>query len=425
MTDILSENGAWLDGASADDLRRVTDALYRVHKLSELVTEYSAVLDMIMVESRTVANAEACSLLLYDEVEEELFFSVALNESDEQSRLLKQIRLKLDQGIAGECATRRVSINVPDAAHDPRIHTPADEASGFETRTLLVVPLVDQEHLIGVLEVVNKVDGEAFTEFDARIMEMFASLAASVITQSRLIDENLESERLAAIGETVAGLSHYTKNILTVVSVSSEIIDDGLVQKKIGILENPWKIMKRSLKRLSYVIEDMLAYSTERQPVYELYPLAELIDDVVTSVEGMQGRKSIQIELDVSGLSEPVMIDSRGMHRCLLNLVLNAVDELPDADGCVKVAGTRLDSGIVRITVEDNGAGIKEENLDRIFNPFFSTKGNRGTGLGLAVTQKIVAEHGGRISAGNRETGGAVFTIEFPERPRESDGVMG
>jgi signal transduction histidine kinase len=256
-------------------------------------------------------------------------------------------------------------------------------------------------------------------------MEMFASLAASVITQSRLIDENLESERLAAIGETVAGLSHYTKNILTVVSVSSEIIDDGLVQKKIEILENPWKIMKRSLKRLSYVIEDMLAYSTERQPVYELYPLAELIDDVVTSVEGMQGRKSIQIELDVSGLSEPVMIDSRGMHRCLLNLVLNAVDELPDADGCVKVAGTRLDSGIVRITVEDNGAGIKEENLDRIFNPFFSTKGNRGTGLGLAVTQKIVAEHGGRISAGNRETGGAVFTIEFPERPRESDGVMG
>ncbi len=417
MSEELGEKIDWLDMVSAGDMRRVTDALYRIHKLSELVSEYPAVLDTIMLESQMVANAEACSLLLYDEDENDLYFAVALGDSDEQSDTLKQVRLQLDQGIAGECATNRITINVADALSDPRIHKPADDATGFETRSLLAVPLVDQDRLIGVLEVVNKIGDATFSEFDERIMEMFGSLGASVITQARLIDENLASERLAALGQTVAGLAHYSKNILATLNVGSELIDEGVAQKKIGIVENPWKIMKRSLKRLSNVIEDMLAYSTDRSPAYEACSLKELIDEVLLTVNGLMGSRSISISNETGGLEGEVVIDSRGIFRCLLNLMLNAADAAPNEDGWIGVSGDRSEDGIIRITVENNGAGIDRTVIEKIFEPFFSTKGSRGTGLGLAVTRKIAEEHGGSVNAGNRDEGGAIFTMKFPERP--------
>jgi len=141
-----------------------------------------------------IANAEACSLLLYDTESEELYFSVPLGDSSQRNRQLKE----------------------------------ADETSGFKTRSLLAVPMVQKEHLIGVLEVVNKIGEKVFSTFDERIMELFASLGASVILQARLIDENLQAERMVAIGQTVAALSHYSKNLLGSVRASIEIIDECL-----------------------------------------------------------------------------------------------------------------------------------------------------------------------------------------------------
>ena len=176
--------------------------------------------------------------------------------------------------------------------------------------------------------------------------------------------------------------------------------------------------MKRSLTRLSNVIADMLAYSTERPQVFEESSLDDVIDEVLSTVHLLMGKKSIAISEDTAGLKGRIVIDPKGMYRCLLNLVLNAADALSGTNGWIGITATRIDGGLVRIRVEDNGVGIDPAVIGQIFNPFFSTKGSSGTGLGLAVTQKIVEEHGGMIEVGNRETGGAVFTIEIPEKPR-------
>lgn len=402
---------AWIESASEADMPRMIDALYRVQKLNTVVRDYQAVLNAIMVESQMIANAEACSLLLFDEAKEELYFSVALGDSNQRNRRLKEVRLRLDQGIAGESARLRKTINVADATNDSRLHREVDETTGFNTRSLLAVPMVDKEHLVGVLEVVNKIGERGFSTFDERIMEMFASLGASVIVQAKLIEDNLQSERMAAIGQTVSGLSHYSKNLLGSVGASIELIDEGLEANDTESIKPSWRIMKRSIARISNIIEDMLAYSKERKPLLEACSVDALIDDALASLEPMLTKQSITIEKNVRVENE-CTLDARGIHRCLLNLLVNAMDAVVvNGEGWICISAWTENDGELHITVEDNGAGIDEAVLEKIFDPFFSTKGARGTGLGLAVTRKVIEEHGGHIVANNRESGGGVFEV--------------
>ena len=413
MTNAGGYSANWFESASEADMPRMIDALYRVQKLNAVVRDYQAVLNAIMVESQMIANAEACSLLLFDAESEELYFSVALGDSSQRNRQLKEVRLRLDQGIAGEAARLRKTINVADATNDSRLHKEADETTGFNTRSLLAVPMVEKEHLIGVLEVVNKIGEKGFSTFDERIMEMFASLGASVIVQARLIDENLQAERMAAIGQTVAGLSHYSKNLLGSVGASIEIIDEGLDDQDTEKIKTPWRIMKRSIGRITNIIEDMLAYSKEREPMLEMCSLPEIIDDAFASLEPLLSRQSITIEKNVS-VNTLCKLDGRSIHRCLLNLLVNAMDAVEsDGDGWIRLKAWEDPSGYMVITVEDNGLGIESIVIERIFDPFFSTKGSRGTGLGLAVTRKIVEEHDGRITASNRSEGGSLFEMRI------------
>ena len=182
---------AWLSDLSPTELRRIVDGLYRVHHLIAAITDLNELLERIVDESKRIACAEGSSLMLYDPDAEELFFHVTLGESGDLQALKCQVRLKLGQGIAGTAAANREIINVDDPDRDPRFFKDADSITHFETRSLLAVPLVDRENLVGVLELVNKVGGAGFSETDVRLMEMFSSLAATAIANANLIAENV------------------------------------------------------------------------------------------------------------------------------------------------------------------------------------------------------------------------------------------
>jgi signal transduction histidine kinase len=109
-----------------------------------------------------------------------------------------------------------------------------------------------------------------------------------------------------------------------------------------------------------------------------------------------------------------IQADAQGIHRCLLNLLTNAIDALDEDGGEVKISTQSQGENEVLITVEDNGAGMPEKIRQRIFDVFFSTKGSQGTGLGLAVTKKIIDEHGGKIEAQSTPDQGSKFTIKLP-----------
>ena len=406
----INDEKSWLAEVPLDEMQRIVDALYRLHRLHASITDLDGLLEALLEESQAVAHAEASSLLLYDPALDELYFHMARGETGDQQALKEGLRLKLGEGIAGIAAETRASLNVADAHTDPRVDRTGDLLARFDTRSLLALPLLDNNELLGVLELVNKADGGPFTDFDQRVMEMFSSQAASAIGRARLIAENLQSERLAAVGQAVAGLSHYTKNIIHGMLGSVELVDEGMKEAKRELVDRGWPILKRSVSRLTHVVEDMLAFSKPREPLYEPCNVRQVLDEAAETFRELFERRDVALHVDVSGVdeSDPPWLDARGLHQCILNLLTNAGDAVPEEDGKIRLSAKKT-GDLLEIEVADNGPGIAAENRRRIFDAFFSTKGSSGTGLGLAVTQKIVAEHGGSIDVGESDLGGASF----------------
>jgi len=405
----------WVEEASTEEMRRSVEALYRAHRLTAVMRDVDALLTLLAEESRKVARGEACSLLLYDEANEELYFKVALGESGIEETLQEEIRLKVGQGIAGVAAQSRTSIIVENAQSDPRFFRPADDATNFSTRNVLAVPMMDRGKLIGVLEILNKRNGEAFSWLDLHVTEMFSSLAATSITNARLLEEHVQSERMAAIGLAVTGLSHYTKNIVTGLNSSADLIEMGIRKKEMGIIERTWPIFQRSSKRISIFVQDMLSYSKPRKPHIAPCNVAALINDADETFRAMFIRKQTEVRIDTSGCTCEHPMEYQGIYSCLLNLLTNAADAVPDDGGWVEITARTLPNTALEMRVGDNGPGIPEESHDKIFDPFYSTKGQHGTGLGLAVTKKIVEEHGGTIEVTEHPNGGgALFIITLP-----------
>lgn len=422
MNHHTEDETGWIGDGDVTQMRRSVRALHRLHRLVGVLTDRDALLERIAEESRWVAEAEACSLMLYDAASKALFFQVAIGESGDQEALKRDIRLQLGQGIAGSAAEARASILVNDAPNDPRFFPEADTTARFSTRHLLAVPMLDRGELIGVLELVNKTDGGGFSDLDMHVMEMFASLAATAIVNARLIEERLRNERLAAIGQAVTSLSHYTKNIVTGLNSSADLIDMGLARDNLDPLRRSWPVFKRSTKRITHFVQDMLSFSKPRTPLRESFPIEAVINEACDLFRELFAMKQIVLEVDISGVTGLVYADREALFRCLLNLLTNAADAVPAEGGRIQIRA-RKGPDILTIQVEDNGPGVPEALREQIFDPFFSTKGSKGTGLGLAVTRKILREHGGDLHVTGAPGQGALFEVEIPAIPPEEKAI--
>lgn len=402
----------WLADASPEELARIVEALHRCHVLIAAMPDLDRLLPQILEESRRVARAEASSLMLFDAAAQELYFHVALNEQGGDAGL-KAVRLQLGQGIAGAAAESRTSVMVNDVQNDPRFFRGADAATQFHTRNLLAVPMIDRDALIGVVEVLNKIDGEPFTAMDMHVLEMFSSLAATAVANARLIDEQMRTERLAAIGQAVTALSHHTKNIVAGMAGSAELIDMGLAAGRLDVLNKSWPVFKRSTKRISNFVQDMLSFSKHREPMREACRLHDILADAHENFAELFATRKISVEISVVDVDGPIFVDSGALFRAFLNLLTNAADVVPDLTGRIAVLARREGAAVV-IDFVDNGPGVPDPQKSQIFDTFYSTKGSKGTGLGLAVTKKAVEEHGGGIEVLDAPGGGACFRVRIP-----------
>jgi two-component system, NtrC family, sensor kinase len=235
----------------------------------------------------------------------------------------------------------------------------------------------------------------------------------------RLEAELIRTERLAAIGQTVAGMAHSVKNILHGFKGGSYMVNQALETEDTGRLKQGWNLVQRNIDRTSELVMNLLSYSKERKPNPEPCEPNSVVEEVCRLLGETARENEVELITEADPEIGTVMIDPNTLHGALMNLVSNAIDaclfdESTDKDWRVTVRTAVDEDRNLIIEVEDNGAGMSEAVFKKIFTSFFSTKGHRGTGLGLLVTRKNVEEHGGAIEVSSREGEGTVFTIRLP-----------
>jgi two-component system NtrC family sensor kinase len=321
--------------------------------------------------------------------------------------------------------SNREGVLTSDAQEDDRFAA-GNSVVRTGVREAICVPLQGRYDIVGVIYVdtttplVEAAESgrRRFGDDHLKLMIAIAHQAALAVEDTTYYSAMVQSERLAAVGQTIATLSHHIKNILQGIRGGSYLVEMGLDNEDLAVLRKGWDIVNRNQNKISSLVMDMLSYGKDREPDPVPSDLNGLVTEIVETVAQRAEELGATIRwAPVAGLP-PLLFDPEGISRAVLNVVTNALDAIegrPEPTITI-TAGLDRDAGLVRIGVEDNGAGMAPEMLERIFNVFMSTKGARGTGLGLAVSRKILREHGGDIRATSREGAGSSFVLEFPAR---------
>lgn len=231
---------------------------------------------------------------------------------------------------------------------------------------------------------------------------------------------------LAILGETIAGMSHNIKNILSGLQGGVYVVDSGLLRERPERIQAGWKMVKNNVEKVSDLVKGILYASKERKPEYEEYDPGQLLTEVCDLFEPRARDHGIKLARNFERHMGSFLLDPTGLHSALANLVSNALEacrSTEEDDLHQVVVGGRIEGDRLLMEVTDDGEGIPEEVKDKLFNKFYSTKGAKGTGLGLVITRKVIEEHGGFIRVESESGKGTSFFLDIPLRPAASEPV--
>lgn len=408
-----------------DMVYRVGQAITRTLDIDELMRQ---VLDLIF----QWVHCDCGCVMLFDEVSGHL--TPAYRRNRKQGKNVRP--LEISKTILDYVMSRREGVLTSNAQSDARWQGAASIVS-LGIHEAMCVPMQGRYGVVGAIYVdtstspgiaAERKHVETFSEENLALLAAIANQAALAIEDTQFYRATLQSERMAAMGQTVANLSHHVKNILQGIRGGSYLIEQGLNNQNLEVARKGWRLVERNQDRISNLVMDMLSFSKERVPELVEGDLRILVSEVVelmaSRAEEVQARLVWQPPTDFP----LVRFDAEAMHRAVLNVVTNAIDAVESRpDGCVRLMlqvvpqGPAPQCGQVELSIEDNGEGINSENLERIFSVFESKKGARGTGLGLPVSRKILREHGGDIIVESQPGKGARFTLRWPGTSDSTD----
>ena len=439
-----SEGSALLsrpEGAQGDWLR---GALARLGVIYETINATSQILDIQLLLDRILGlilktlSADHGSVLLSASFAQ----SAALNSSgDSESYGDFKVVAKASAipGKGGALISRtvvdhvmheKIGVLVSDALNDSRFNA-VQSIVRSGVREIICVPMRGRHATVGVIyldkhpiEAAMDIYGApkrngAFEKEHLTLAIAVAHQAALAVEDTLYYKARVQGERLAAVGEAVAHLSHHIKNILQGLKSGGEILKLGVRDQEMPLLEQGLRIIEKNHTRLFDLVKDMLGFSKDRVPAFQEKNLVEILTDVVELSVPMAKQHGAEISLETFAKEVFAFVDSEGIHRTILNLVNNAIDAIREKSYGMIVVGLKpsVEAGYVEIVVSDNGEGIAEADLKTIFAPFQSSKGNSGTGLGLAVARKTVEEHKGIIWVESKVNEGTAFFVKIPLGP--------
>jgi signal transduction histidine kinase len=387
-------------------LKRILD----VTRVLNSTLDRNVQLKMIQEVATELTRTTDSSTFLFDRKTGELYAEVATGEAAEK---LKRIVVPLEGSIAGWVIKTGQPAVVNDVQHDSRHYNQADklvsdDQTQFVTRSILAVPLEAQGKIIGVLEVVNKVGDQPFTDEDLELLETLAAQAAVAIEKARLFEQSdLVSEVVHELRTPMTSIIGYSK-MLSMPGIPEET--------KAKFTET----IHREATRLGKMVNDFLDWarleSGRVRFTQAQVDMCRLVNETVQVIEPQAQERGIRIEKSIPGESMVVTGDEARLKQVLVNLASNGVKYNRD-DGMLAFDVQRVQDR-VSIAVRDTGMGIPQESLEKLFERFYRVPGTenivRGAGLGLNITKSLVEAHGGEIRVDSVVGEGTTFTIVLP-----------
>ena len=344
-------------------------------------------------------------------------------------------KIRISKTILDYVLEHTEGVLTSNAREDDRWN-PAGSIVQMGIREAICVPMQGRYGMVGVIyidtytspqQALQRGGGNKFTDDHLKLMIAIAHQAALAVEDTSYYSAMVQAERLAAVGHTIATLSHHIKNILQGIRGGSYLIELGLADHDEEIVSKGWNIVEKNQGRISNLVMDMLTFSKEREPDLQPGNINATVGEVIELMRARAEELDVRLDWNPAGKMPTAMFDHEGIHRAVTNVVTNAIDACDGTEEGSVVVATEHDAAqkLLRVIVTDNGTGIEPDDIEKMFTVFVSHKGSRGTGLGLSVSQKIFEEHGGRILVTSEPGQGSNFTLEMPavEPPSPASGT--
>jgi len=391
----------------------LTALLERYQKLLEITQDLASTLELdtllkkIVNAAANLCGADAASILLYDQVKRQLYFQATSNL---EAPVMRGLNVPIDSSVAGWVLTHKQSVILPDVSKDPRHFREIAKATNISTKSLLGIPLVTQEKVIGVLELINKQTGE-FSNEDLEIIGALGAQAAIAIENTRLFQQSdLISELVHELGTPLASL-----NTASYLLSRPEIPQE---QRDELVLTLQQEISRLTDMTASYLDFARLESGRTRFQIEQIY-LSELLPEAVQVMYGKIEEKQQTLVLEPIKHDEPITGDYNKLLQVVINLLSNATKYTQEGGQIRLSANVSLDEAVIRVA--DNGPGIPENQFLHVYERFYripkTQNRAQGSGLGLSICKRIVEAHRGYIEIQSTVGEGTAFIIHLPIFP--------
>jgi len=355
---------------------------------------------------------------------------------------MKGIVLPLDprNSVVARSVFEKQPFIIPDASQDPRVNPILKEK--FNLHSLVVIPLLVKEKALGVIAADHLEPGKNVTRETLESVMTFAQQAGLAIHNafryqelknfSQQMEEKIQkttaelrkteaqlirSEKLAALGQLAAGIAHEIRNPLTSINILIHSLRESLSSKNSH--REDLKVIEEEIDRINEIVDQFLRFARPSPPLLEKAEASSIFEEILQLLRPQIEKQRISVQKNFRSLP-PVTIDKEQMKQVALNLLLNAIQAMPKG-GRLKLSG-RIPTGNqwIQLSIQDSGIGIPPEDMDKLFDPFFSTR-EGGIGLGLSIAHRIIDQHHGRIEAESTPRKGTLFTIMLPLEQRKED----
>jgi signal transduction histidine kinase len=406
-----------LAGAKVEetDTVRENEMLRGVGEVSNILVSGAtreSLLQGVLDHMKALLDADSACVMLRDTANDGWTFHAVSANPEESTPTVSVSRTIINEAVKGGMA-----LLTENPLTDERFG-PSDSIMIHKISSALCAPMTIDDEPAGALCINRRSRPDAFKPLDLRFTATIANILGVYLEKLRIQDEYIKQERLAAVGQVIAGLAHYAKNIITGLQLSVAGMQRMLQHDRLDQVDVCVQSIATEERRLTNLILDMLSYAKEQEPMRLQMDVNSVIESVVRPFEQELGNRSIRREQTLAGDLPMLMAEKNALHRVFLNLFVNAMDALDAAEDREHVirltTALSEDGAMIEITMWDSGCGIPAKEIEDIFGVFFSTKGSNGTGLGLAVSRKIIEEHHGTIAVTSQEGEWSEFRIRLP-----------